>query len=361
MGQHTCVTDSTSLYENSSAMTPVRKRHVDTLNFLALTGKRPFPRKWALSALLLFFLSVPTFADTHSEPLPPELQGDFNKRVGETINSITLFTSQNSVSSGAFKIQSSDAPDADFFVTRFPLSHEFGEDGDAVRPLIRGVFGTYNQSQSVRIARPSGGEDFSRLSAASFGVGTGAVWQFLDGFSITPGVDVAYSHVDRKYDFNTAYSQTVLEPFDRQAFNTDVDVLTYSPSAKLGFATQLGRVAVTLGSKYTHLFNDSIATRSNIIAINSATGLWQTTLELLVPLGLCIQNMPLGVHPFFARTDIYGSARSGLSFTYFQEMGADLTVGVREYVSLLEEVRIGGSYTIGESFQGWRVGIGLEF
>ena len=345
-------------------MTSIRKHHLARLTALVLRSKPPSPWESVLLASLLFLLVIaPTlsFAEAPSESLPPELQGDFNKRVGETINSITLFTSQNSVSSGAFKIQSSNAPDADFFVTRFPLSHEFGEEDDTVRPLIRGVFGTYNQSQSVRIQQPSGGEDFSRLSAASFGIGTGAVWQFLDLFSFTPAVDVAYSHVDRKYDFNTAYSQAVLEPFNRQAFNTDVDVLTYSPSAKLGFSTQLGRTTLTLGSKYTHLFNDSIATRSSIISVNSATGLWQSTIELLVPLGLCVQNMPLGVHPFFARTDIYGSARSGLSFTYFQEMGADLTVGVREYVSLLEEVRLGGSYTIGESFQGWRVGIGLEF
>lgn len=298
--------------------------------------------------------------DAAFEPLPPETTRAFNRSVEEAVNAITLFTSQNSISAGAFKLDGQDGYNSEFTVTRLPLSYMYGEAGDTFRPIVRGVVGVYNSANTS----PTGvfvneTNDFSRLYAWSFNGGIGLQSELASGLTLTPYFDLAYSHLKRKYDFNNSLSQTFLINYDRDVFNTSLDVLTYAPSLQLAYEMKCSTTDLKISTKYVHLFNDSFASKSSIINVSSDSGELQTTVEATHPLGASVYGMDLAVHPFVVRSDVYGDARKGVGLSYFHEYGVDLLFDVSRHTSIVKSLSFGSSYTSGESLHGWRLGLGV--
>jgi hypothetical protein len=171
---------------------------------------------------------------------------------------------------------------------------------------------------------------------------------------------VAYSHLKRRYDFNNSYSQTNLFPYDRDAFNTSVDVMTYSPSVEVEYTFRHNETTLIPKMRYAHLFNDSVASRSSVIDVNSDSGLLQSFIDARTPLGYSVYGHDLGLHPFIVRTDIFGSAKDAPGPNYFHELGSDVTF-TNQSEKLIQGFSLGASYIFGDNFSGYRLGVGLLF
>ena len=70
---------------------------------------------------------------------------------------------------------------------------------------------------------------------------------------------------------------------------------------------------------------------------------------------------PCPRHTALTRTDIYGSGRDNLNFAYFYEVNVELSGELREAFRPLRKASLGGSYSFGEHFSGWRVRVGYDF
>jgi hypothetical protein len=307
----------------------------------------------AISAVLL----VPC-TQTFGAPSPAE----FNDRVNEVVNGVTIFTSQDTASSGVFSFDS-DAPgvkDTEIDLIKIPLSHTFGDANDTVRPQVRGVLGNLESKRSVPTGGPGSTDDFSRLEVFTAGVSGGVVYRVWEELRITPLIGVAYSHIKRRYDYNNSFSQTNLFPFDREAFNTSVDVMTYSPSVEAEYTFRHNATTIIPKIRYAHLFNESFASKSSVIDVSSDSGMLQSFVDVETPLGYTLFGQDLGLHPFIVRTDLFGTAKDARGPNYFHEIGTDLTF-TDEKRELFKGFSLGASYIFGNDFSGYRIGLGLVF
>lgn len=287
---------------------------------------------------------------------------EFNDRVNEGVNGVTIFTTQDTASSGVFSFES-DNPgesDRDIDILKLPFSHTFGEEGDEIRPEVRAVVGSFQSNYSPPSQAPGETADFSRVDANTFGVSGGVVWKAWKELRVTPLFELAWTHLKRRYDYNNSYSQANLFPYDREAFNTSVDVLTYSPSIEADYTFRDGETTYVPKLRYAHLFNDSTSSKSSVIDVNSDSGLLQTFLDVNTPLGYNVRGFNLGLHPFIVRTDVFGAAKDAQGPNYFHEIGADVTFD-RGTGKLISGFSIGGSYIFGDDFDGYRLGFGLDF
>lgn len=293
--------------------------------------------------------------------IPPDAAGRFNQSVADGLNAVTIFTTQNSVSSGTFKTQRTDIPDGDFSVLRVPLKFTFGESGDELRPFVEASIAQFLAKDSINPLTPGAVGDFSRLSTLSGEVGGGVHWAATERLQLTGAFGLAYSHAKRRYDFNSPQSQQLLQPFDREVFNTSLELFTYSPRAKIKYTVPVGSSKVIATSRYAHLWNESTSSKSSIIDFSTDTGLWQNVVEVQAPLDVSVADMPLGVRPYVGRSELSGSARDGLGLNHFYEFGIDLSVDTTEHVEALGLLHVGIAYTSGDDFQGWRLGLGGAF
>jgi hypothetical protein len=287
---------------------------------------------------------------------------EFNDRVNEVVNGVTIFTSQDTASSGVFSFDSKDpsVTDTDIDLLKIPVTHTFGEEEDVLRPQIRGVLGNLKSTRSIETGGPGSVADFSRLEVMTFGLSGGVVYRAWKELRITPLVGLAYSNVKRRYDFNNSFSQTNLQPFDKDAFNTSVDVMTYTPTLEVDYTFKEGATTLIPKVRYSHLFNDSVSSESSVIDVNSDSGMLQSFFDVNTPLGYSVFGQDLGLHPFIVRTDLFGTAKDARGPNYFHELGADLTF-TDSNRKLLEGFSVGASYIFGDDFTGYRIGVGLIF
>lgn len=297
-----------------------------------------------------------------SQTLAAPSANDFNESVNQVVNGVTIFTSQDTASSGVFSFDS-DSPgssDVDIDLIKIPAKYTFGDESDELRPQVRGVLGSLESKRSFATGGPGTVDDFSRLEVLTVGLSGGVVYKAWKELRITPLVGIAYSHLKRRYDYNNSYSQTNLLPYDREAFNTSVDVLTYTPTLEADYTFREGKTTFIPKVRYSYLYNDSVSSKSSVIDVDSDSSMLQSFFDVETPLGYCLFGQELGLHPYIVRTDLFGTAKDARGPNYFHEVGADLTFTDASR-KLMQGFSIGGSYIFGDDFNGYRIGIGLVF
>jgi Solitary outer membrane autotransporter beta-barrel domain len=317
--------------------------------------------KAILAAIAICFASVTAHAQSGPQ-LPPELGSQVNRIIDQVVNSVLIFTSQASASSGNLTFDGNGEPDIDVEILRFPVEYDFAA-GEAINPFLEGGLGFLHLVERIPPIEGPGQNDFSTVRTWTAGLGGGVKFSPADKFEITPSFSATYANIRNRYDYNNEISQVLLEPFGKQLFNWRVETITYTPTLKIGYEIPLGRQALLLRSRYSHLFNDTISTDSPTIDVSSDTGLWQNVIGLEIPLGLCAdgETSEFAIRGLFTRNEIYGSARQGLGLNHFYEATVDLLADVKESLGVVSEVRFGGSYIWGDDLTGWRLSFGWGF
>lgn len=321
------------------------------------------------TCLFAFIALFPANAWTQPFDLPPELAAEARDAFDRSVNAGVIFASQRATSSGVFNFrEDGDGGDTRFELFSLPISHSFGDEKEELRIRVEANFSKARTSRSVTVSPLpdvpfEGGPDFSRTSLLSGTVGGGVDWNLGSGFSIRPLMSFSYSYVRRRYDYNNNVSRLIQSLFniDRDVLNTSSHVVTYSPSMTGIYRREFGDKSAQVSVRYVHLWNDQVKSRSRILDVNGDSGMLQTVASGDIPLGFDIASAPVGLHPFIIRTDIWGAARSGAGLEYFHELGFDFTLGVEKTLKLVRELQVGTSYSFGDHFSGFRLGVGAEF
>lgn len=286
-----------------------------------------------------------------------------NETINESVNTTTLFAYQDVFSTGKFTKRHSDQPDTRYTTLRAPFEAKLGETGGSWQPYVNGSAALLHVSSGEAMPPGAQGEDdFSTSKLFALATGVGTYYQVSDDFKLAASASLAFSHLTNHYDFNNSYSQQVLQPDSSLYYNWDMNLFTYAPTARAIYETHWERGAIfnyTLG--YSQLFNDSIASSSPAINIDSSTGLLWNRIAYTEPTGVHLYEVPSAVRPFFQWSNISGEAARGLDLVNLYEVGADLVFSFKEKFVVLSQLHWGASYISGDNFEGYHLGLGGKF
>ncbi len=295
-------------------------------------------------------------------PLPPGYTRDYVEEVlNESVNTNTLFSSQDLISNGRFLQRRSNQPDTQYDTFRIPVEMLLVDKSESIRPFVRTGFGLLKVTGGAAPLDGQGEDDFSITKQFSVFSGVGAYVDLADGLSLAPAVMVSYSHLRNDYNFNNPYSQEVLKGEYGEFYNWGLDLFTYIPQLRIVYekGVTTGRVRYTV--TVSQLFNDSFHSGSANVKINSSSGLVSNRMEYQHDLGVSAGSAALAVQPFFQWGNISGKAASGLNFVNMFEVGADLIFKFKEKLGPLSAVYTGASYVSADSFEGYHIGVGGQF
>ncbi len=309
----------------------------------------------------LLFLSFLISLNSFAQPSNQEIRSEFDQRVNAGVNAVTLFNSDMSVSAGNYKFDDTES-DAKFDLFKLPYQHKFEALDNGMKPELNLLVANSKITSSPEM-QPSaiGINDFSVVETNSFQAGVGLAIPILDRLSIIPRGSATYSHLKRSYDFNNSFSQTNLQPYDRDAYNTSIDIMTYTPSLELRYETNeenSGNYAVY--TRYSQLYNHSFATKSRFADVDSDSGLLQSGLEYNQKLANKVLDREVYFKPYFVQTNLYGEAREALDVSYFHELGFSFNMMEKNPEFILSQYNIGLSYTYGEEFDGIKFELGFK-
>ncbi len=303
----------------------------------------------------------PVHAETLTDLLPTDLTGEINKGISNALNGLVIFTSSSSLGSGYFTFDSDDSPDTKMDVLRLMGDYDLVDSNtETFAPFLRGGVGRLKLSEEITPFEGIGSNDFSVVETSSLSGGIGVDIKAADGFFITPMFDLVYSHTENKYDYNNEFSQTVLQLFDRDIFNWDIDTLSYNPGAMDRYEALAGSVKIIPSVTYTHVFVDSIWTNSSLLNVNTSSGVLNAKIKAEIPTGICVSAVELWAVPQFSRTDLYRDAREGAGIGHFNEVSLGLIAKNQNILPIFKDFGITGGYSFAEDVTGWRIGLEAE-
>lgn len=301
---------------------------------------------------------VPLTAD----PVQGNQQQFANEVINESVNTTTLFASQDIFSTGRFVKRRIDQPDTHYDTARTPFEIRLSEKTDRWQPYVYGSGALLKVSSGASKPPGADGEDdFSTGKLFAVAAGMGSYLRVSDDFKLSLSCALAFSHLTNRYDFNNSYSQSVLEPDNKLYYNWNMNLFTYTPTAKAIYESQWGDSIANVTLAYSQLFNDSIDSSSPAINIDSASGILWSRVSYSEPTGVEMLNADTRIRPYFQWSNISGKAAKGLDLVNLYEMGADVVFDFKEKVLVFSQMYWGGSYVTGDSFEGYHIGFGGKF
>lgn len=320
-------------------------------------------KKFLSFSLLLasIFGSAPVQAQDFVDILPPETRNEINKSISNGVNGLVIFSSSSSIGSGYFTFESDDSSDTKMDVLRLLGDYDLVEPNtQAYAPFIRGGVGQLKLTEQIPPEEGIGENDFSIIETFSISGGVGVDIRLGGGFFLTPTFDLTYSHTENRYDYNNLYSALVLQLFDGDVFNWDIETIGYNPGAAFRYEAMVGDTRIIPSATYTQVFVDSFWTNSNIYDVNTSSGVFQSKLRAEMPSGLCVGKSDITIVPQFSRTDIYKDARAGTGIGHYHEVSLGMIAKNQDIVPFFRDFGVTGGYSFGEDFTGWRVGLEAE-
>jgi hypothetical protein len=276
------------------------------------------------------------------------------------------------VATGSFSF---DNDGGDFSVLNIPLTYTFGAAEDQQRIQLRAAFGHLSARGSntafLEIAEEAEAEypeifdfdnqaDFLKDEATSLSLGAGIIFQPIANLKIQPSFDLTWTHVRREFDYNNFVSALIGLKYDREIFNNSTESISYSPSLSTSYKIDLGGgYWITPSILYTHIWTEDLWSKSTYAKFSIDSGVLQTQLMANIPLPFTIVGQPTNLRPSVRVTDLHGGVRHSLEETTFFDFGLELASAVDS--PYLSEIALGVSYVSGDSFDGSRTSLAIEW
>jgi hypothetical protein len=303
----------------------------------------------------------------------PEESRQLRDGFGRYTSFVTVFTSRNGASSGAF---SADGDAGDFSVMSVPISYTFGEDSDQLRFKLRSALGQYKSTSSAsefadvyteiepelppELQGLPNENDFLRNTANSLTLGGGFEYRPTKNLLIEPAFDFVWTHIKQRWNYGNIVSALVGARYDRDLFNTSVESMSYSPSIHALYEIELGKgYALIPEVTYTHLWSYDLWSKSEFGDFAIDSGVLQTRVTGSIPLSNETFGRNVDLRPFVVRTDLYRAVKQAFGESTLWDFGADIAVEIKD--SWISELRLGGAYIYSDVIEGYRLNLGAEF
>lgn len=271
-------------------------------------------------------------------------------------NAIVALTSDDNLSTGAYKFKNSDSDGPDATIDLYKLVGEFelgNRDGNFTPLLHVSPSVLYYKQQLPENDPPSE----IKVDSWSLGAGAGVRMKFFeDTLRVIPRFKIQYAQVDYKFSI-AGFDDEVID-----AIVPDVNAWIYIPSVEAIFRHKLCDCGdlFSFGSNLSLLYVNASTASDNLDDFTDFSRVWKNRLAYESGVAFPAPVGQLIVRPNVSRIDLVGAARTGLGFNDFYEFGVDVLS--REFrQDLFREVGVGLTYIYAKEVQGWRFGFFAEF
>jgi hypothetical protein len=175
-----------------------------------------------ITTLALLITSV-VYADDNRDALD-DLRSNIHKAVIANTNALMVFTSQDMISSGKYKLTNTQH-DTDLRIISFPFLYHLKSD-EFYNFFVQGAVGYSVMETKVSVIEDMT-PDFTSFETYIAKIGGGIRLKSDYGFETLLGVSIIYSHIYNTYDFRNELSEYYKEVFEEEFANRALDNISY--------------------------------------------------------------------------------------------------------------------------------------
>jgi len=297
----------------------------------------------------------------HADSLDDDLK-DLRKGVHDSViantNALMIFTSQDMISSGQYKLTGSE-DDIHVRITSFPFLYHF-ENQSFYNFFVLGGLGRSVMQQDVTLIE-NYTKDESEFETYVAKIGGGIRVQSDLGFEALVGVSLIYSRIYNTYKFKSEISDIYKKIFEDEFANKSSDNISYDLFIEFAYRPNFDewKPYVVLNYNYydTKSFTDikdleEFTTQSSVVAIRF--GMESAPL-------LDIQELPLTLEAYASGNIVSGDMRSSLDFEGYGEWGVLSNLYIKDKLYPITKAYIGYSEVHGDGINGYNIGFGVSF
>jgi hypothetical protein len=294
------------------------------------------------SALVIPLFSIFVFSSPAFSQDLEELQRGLRSATA----AIVTLQSDDNISSGSYTLKNSDAKDASLDLLKLAVELPVPRSDSGVMPFVE-----FSAAQ-VDLKQPAE-DSLTDLKIESVGAGLSAGVRlkfFEESLHIVPRVKFEYSEIDFKVrgDLDGVTEANELLP--------DYTTRTYIPSLEMLYTHDLSKSgrSLRLGSTIEYIYLDAESDSALVNDFWEETWVWRNAYSVQQPLTLLDRAFIL--EPTLARVEVHGSARDGLDFNNFYEIGA--TIATHTILTeFFATVGFRTKYVYEKEIQGWLFGV----
>jgi hypothetical protein len=304
--------------------------------------------------IVLFSLSN-IYADELDDILQ-ELRANVHKAVIANTNALMVFTSQDMISSGKYKIEGTQN-NSSLNIINFPFLYHFKNDS-FYNFFVLGSLGRSVMDTKVSVIEDSIPDETSfETYIAKIGGGIRIKDQY--GFEALLGVSIIYSHIYNNYEFKNEISDIYKEIFEDEFANKSLQNISYDLYLEFAYRPNFDGWKPYAVLNYNYYDTKSLkdidelgkfTTRSSVTALH----LGMESAELFD-----IYMMPVTFEFYTAGSIVTGDIETSLEFNGYGELGTLLHLYLKDKQYPITEVYIGYSEVHSNKINGYNLGFGL--
>jgi len=285
---------------------------------------------------------------------PALVQQVNNNLANDAVSAVEVFSAGNMVAAGTFHYDN-PSDDVDFSTYKLPVSYQFGNPTNQLRPFIRAYVGYFDLKEDVTLLGPPTGQ--LRVRSWTGTAGGGVEWRINNWLSVTPSMMFAYSHAWQNYDRDVPPTDPLAGVF----VNWEANSLTLLPAIEVNAAWTFGRWELGVNSRYTYIRILGLSDNSPLIDLDSASQVWRNEVTARYHSPWELFTLPVSPYAAFARHDLAGRISTSGFVDFFYEARLGVTFLLPEWTKPVRELDLSGAYYFEGPLTGYSVGISLDF
>jgi hypothetical protein len=294
-----------------------------------------------------------------------ELKNQFNSVAGARVETLTIFGGDYGLSGGSFSSFRGPDGTAQISLNKFGGAGDIGDPepigntGIGFQPRLQGSMG-YAEAKKVYTSGDLQG-DVNKYQTFAIQFGGGGRFWFNDHLSIAPTFMGMYGHTKNLYTANNPNTQALAAAEDEQLVNWHAQTWTILPAGNIQYVYTWHRTIFTLSSDYTYFHTESFESSSSLIHINGDSEVWETKLDVDIPLKKMLWGHELRTGGYFSREQFFDNLKSGTGTDHLYEIHPRLVLDFLGQLWKVQWIGIGGSYIWGGPITGYSFGLDIAF
>ena len=220
-------------------------------------------------------------------------------------------------------------------------------------PYVFGNFGYLSGDNDIT-AGPLNGNSFEE-TGIGIQLGGGIALHVTERFTVTPYVGMIYGHYEMDFHAHNAAGNAV-----KPLVEDSLDTIGATPGISLAYAMPIDTTTLTFSAKYTYYGTTDISSDTDI-EVGGSSHILEQRVDADVPLNASLWGCRLHTGGYVALTEPLGDIKDTMRSDYWGTIHPRLLWDTAGKLWKVDKIGLGASYIKGEHFDGWDIGVDINF